>query len=358
MWINNKGYLQERVVDPHTGLLKTVSVKVSGKGEKARQEAFTALQDKIRRMNETRFRLAEVIELYLKESALTMKPSSLTRKESHFRSIVSILGNPYVDSLTAGYIRMKFAESGKSNRTLNDYQETFKAFWRWAYRNDFMKSTEVADKLSILPDQSVKERIQDKYLEPEELQELLEALPEKRDVLLVKFLVLTGCRASEAIALNDDDIVGDYVRINKNYDHLNNIVTTPKTVTSRREIYIQPELKDLIQEMREYVLWEKKVFSFQTGIFFPDIDGNYYKYARFNSHVAKTAQKVLGRKATTHIFRATHCSMLVAKGMSFESISARLGHENSKITKEIYFHRLKELREAENRQLDNIRILG
>ena len=358
MWINSRGYMQERVIDPRTGLEKVISVKCKGKGEKARQEAYNALQTKIKRMNETRFLFADVVEIYLKESALTMKPSSLTRITSHFRSIVKIIENAYIDTLTAGYIRLKFSESGKSNRTLNDYQETFKTFWRWAYRNDFVKSTEVADKLSTLPDQSRKERIQDKYLEPEELKTLIDAIPEKRDSLLVRFLVLTGCRVSEAIALNDDDIDGEYIHINKTYDQANHIITSPKSVKSRRDIYIQPELKELIAEMREYVRWEKKIFVFQTGIFFPDLDGTYFEYGRFNRHVAEIAEEVIGRRITAHIFRHTHCSMLVAKGMSFEAISARLGHEDSKITKEIYFHRLKELREAENRQLDNIRILG
>ena len=357
-WINSRGLMQERIVDPRTGLEKVISVKCKGKGEKARQEAYNALQDKINKLTETRFLFSTVVDIYLKEFAPAWKPSTLTRIKSHFKSMEKIIGEIYIDTITAGYIRLKFSESGKSNRTLNDYQETFKTFWKWAYRNDFVKSTEVADKLISLPDQNQKERIQDKYLEPQELQKLFDAIPEKRDLLLAKFLVLTGCRVSEAIALNDSDVWGDIIKIDKTYDQANHVITSPKSVKSRREIHIQPELADLIKEMREYVQWEKRVFAFQTGIFFPDIDGTYLDYGRFNRHVAEIAEEIIGRRITAHIFRHTHCSMLVAKGMSFEAISARLGHEDSKITKEIYFHRLKELREAENRQLDNIRILG
>ena len=49
--------------------------------------------------------------------------------------------------------------------------------------------------------------------------------------------------------------------------------------------------------------------------------------------------------------------MLAAKGMNLEAISARLGHDDSRITKEIYFHRLEEMKEKENRQLDGIKLL-
>lgn len=36
----------------------------------------------------------------------------------------------------------------------------------------------------------------------------------------------------------------------------------------------------------------------------------------------------------------------------------RLGHSDSRITKEIYLHRMKELKEKENKQLDGIHLIG
>ena len=356
-WINNRGYLSERITDPHTGLVRTVSVKCSGKGEKARIDAHKRLQAKIEKIVNTRFKFYETIDVYMKEFSSVWKPSSYSRIESHFRQMKAIIGDAYLDTMTAGFVRKKFSESGKSNRTINDYQETLKTFWRWAYRNDFVKSPELSDKLFSLPDQPQKERIQDKYLEPWELMQLLGNIPEERDRLFAKLLVLSGMRVSEAIALNDSDVSGSVIVISKTYDNANKIVTTPKTIKSRREIHIQPELAECIAEIRKYVAWEKRVFAFQTGIFFPDLDGTYFDYQRFNRHIAEIGQDILGRRITTHIFRHTHCSMLVAKGLSFDAISARLGHEDSKITREIYTHRLQELKDKENQQLDTIKLL-
>lgn len=355
-WITKNNYLQERVINPRTGLKQVISVKISGKGEKARQEAYRELQSRVQRLSETRFLLSDVVDLYFKEFQSVWKPSSYTRFESHFKQIKKILGDAYMDNITAGYIRMKFSESGKSNRTINDYQRTLKTFWRWAYRNDFVKTPEVADKLFSLPDQNKRERIQDKYLEPWEVKKVLEVL-EDRDRLLAEFLCLTGMRVSEAIALNDVDVWGDVIHITKTYDRGNKLVTEPKSLKSKRDIHVQPELQECINKMREYVAWEKRVFGFQTGIFYPDIDGMYFCYQTFYKHLFEAGEKVLNRHITPHIFRHTHCSMLVAKGLSYEAISARLGHEDSKITKEIYTHRLKELKEKENRQLDAIRLI-
>ena len=44
--------------------------------------------------------------------------------------------------------------------------------------------------------------------------------------------------------------------------------------------------------------------------------------------------------------------------MTLESVSSRLGHEDSQITKDIYLHRMEELKEKENRQLNMIRLIG
>lgn len=349
--------MQERIKDPQTGLLKVVSVKCSGTSERAKQEAYRALQSKIEKLSDTNFRFFDTVDVYLSEMQRTWKPSSYTRECSHFKSIKQILGDAYLDSMTAGFVRMKFISSGKKNRTINDYQASLKMFWRWAYRNDFVKSLEVADKLFSLHDQPKKDRIQDKYLEVKELKKLLSAMKEERYRLLSRFMCLTGMRIGEVIALDNSDVWGAVIRVNKTWDLSNRIITAPKTAESRREIHVQPELKDCIEEIRKYMSWQAEVCGYQSDIFFPDLKGQRLVYSHYNEYLAEVSETVLGRRVTPHIFRHTHCSMLVAKGMSYDAISARLGHEDSKITKQIYTHRLNELREKENKQLDRIRLI-
>lgn len=354
MWINNRGYMQERIVDPHTGLNKIVSVKCSGNSVKARDEAYRALQDKIKSLSESEFRFFPTIDVYLSEMQKEWKPSTYSHENSHFKQIKKILGDGYMNKLTAGYIRTKFIESGKNNHTLNDYQYSIKAFWRWAYRNDFVKSLEVANKLSTFRDTPKRERIQDKYLETSELKRLLTAMADPRYKLLSKFMVLTGMRIGEVQALEDSDVWGSIIRINKTYDRLNRIVTAPKSIESKREIHIQPELREVIDQIREL----KEILGYKGNLFFPDANGKRLDYGSYNDYLEMISYAVLGRKITPHIFRHTHCSIMVMNGLSYEAIMARLGHSDSKVTKQIYTHRLKELKDRENKQLDTIRLLS
>ncbi|OYS01739.1 hypothetical protein CBF63_01045 [Lactobacillus johnsonii] len=46
----------------------------------------------------------------------------------------------------------------------------------------------------------------------------------------------------------------------------------------------------------------------------------------------------MNKKFSSHIFRHTHVSKLAEKGVPIELITRRVGHSNSKITKEIYLH--------------------
>ena len=51
-----------------------------------------------------------------------------------------------------------------------------------------------------------------------------------------------------------------------------------------------------------------------------------------------------------------YASLLLAEGINVDTISRRLGHENSKITKEIYLQVTQKLKENDNSALKNIKL--
>lgn len=358
MWKTSDGLLQERVIDPNTGLKKTVSTTIKGTGKKAEAEAAKRLEDKIEHIADVRIMFSDATEIFLRECEKTKKASTVRRYTFELKAFMNVVGDFYLDVITAGYIRTKLMDSGRSNRTLNGYLKVFKCFWLWAYRNDYVKGREVADKLQNFTDIPEKERIQDKYLEPWELKKLLDAMTEKRWNLLSRLLALTGMRVGEAIALNRTDIRFNKIFINKTYDANNAIITPPKSFDSKREIHIQPELQELINEIDEYASEIREKCGSNTDIFFPNFNGNYLPYAAYSKYVREVAERALNRRVTPHIFRHSHASLLFSKGMSLDAVSARLGHSDSKITKEIYLHRLEELKEKENKFLDGITLIG
>lgn len=356
MWIYN-GYAQERIKSPDTGLIKIVLVKCKGSGKKAELEAFKRLQDKIDGISSSRTLFSEAIGLYLVDIEKNLKPSSIRKARIELGTILKITGDAYLESITAGFIRKKFIQSGRSNRTLNGFLKIFKTFWMWAYRNDLVSSREVFDKLTPFNDTPKKERIQDKYLETEEMDVLLEAITEPRWLLLVKFLLLSGLRIGELVALDISDFSDGYIHVTKTYDSNNKVVTTAKTYESRRDVFIQAELLEVINKILEYRKWQAEVCGYESAVFFPDVDGGRLHYPAFAKYLKETSERVLHKRITPHTLRHSHCSMLASAGFPLEAISARLGHSDSRITKEIYLHRMKELKERENNQLNGIRLI-
>ena len=358
MWKTKDGYLQERITMPDTGLEKIVSVKIKGNGLKAENDASKRLEDKIAHLSDKKIKLSEGIEMYLKESEKTKKASTVRKYQFELKSFMDIVGECYLDHITAGFVRKALMDSGRPNRTLNGYLKVFKGFWMWAYRNDLVKGREVADKLVNFQDTPEKERIQDKYLESWEIKELFDGMTEKRWMLVSKFLYLSGCRIGELIAMQRTDAWGSIIRITKTYDSNNCVVTSPKSFDSKREIHVQPELKECIDEINAYVDEEIRSKGIETDLFFPNFDGSYLPYATYSKYLREVSERVLNKRCSPHIFRHSHASALFARGMDLSAVSNRLGHSDSKITKEIYLHRMEELKEKENKQLDGISLIG
>ncbi len=84
-----------------------------------------------------------------------------------------------------------------------------------------------------------KEKLEDKYLEREELQTLLNNLTVPRWRMLASFAALSGLRVGEIIALRDSDVNLDkrIISVTKNYDSNNKVIGYTKTSCSYREVY-------------------------------------------------------------------------------------------------------------------------
>ena len=357
MWIY-KDLVQERVIMPETGLVKVVSVKIKGKGLKAEQEAFKRLQEKIETIAFKRLLFSEAIALYLTDIEKNLKPSSIRKARITLGSVLAVTGDAYLDNMTAGFVRKKFLESGKENRTLNGYLKVFKTFWLWAYRNDLVHSREVFDKLTPFADTPKKERIQDKYLETEEMTALLDAMHEKRWLLLTRALLLSGLRVGEFCALDKADVKGQYIHVTKTYDANNKVITSAKTFDSKRDVFIQEELRAVLDEIADYTKWQAQVCGYESLIFFPDVDGDRLDYYAYRKYLRETSERVLLRRISPHTLRHSHASMLAREGVPLEQISRRLGHSDSRITKEIYLHQMQELKDRENARLNALHLIG
>lgn len=291
--------------------------------------------------------LNRLVELYLDSREL--KPSTRLNYESAFRQIVDILGDLTTASLTAPQALRRLSESKKAQSTLNRYIVLLNGLLAWSYDFGYM-----SEKVHIrsFKEKQIKSDASENYLEADELSDVLHQLEGSMAYYVSRFLVLTGCRIGEASALTWDDIDDRYVHITKAWKRENG-TSTPKTAHSVRDIFIQPELRTFLREYRKYRLIHMTAYGIRTELlFFSDVGTHYESH-----HLIRALQRVSCEKHLhPHIFRHTHTALLAEQGMSLDAISRRLGHSNSNITKEIYFHVTEKLKARDEEAMSRVTI--
>lgn len=368
MWIadrSNRVLVQEYFIDPMTGQKKIVSVTAKSRKKPDIKVAETKLAQKLAQMGNTDYKLSDIIGFYLNnlealEKAGSVKDNTLATKQGRCKTILSIVGDVYIESLTAGYIKSQYIKSGKDIEYCNNSIGICKTILRWAYDNDYIKDRTIFDKLQKFPAPSERAKIQDKYLEANEVEKLINGIPEMKYKLLTKFLILSGLRIGEALALEWSDIKDGYISVTKTYNpSLKVIHDTAKTDTSNREVSIQAELYDVIGEIKTYFKKQTDIYNYPMPLYiFAHEDGNRITYAAYTAYLKREGEAILGREITPHITRHTHTSLLAAQGVSLEVISRRLGHANSDITREIYLHVTESLKESDAKAISKIKLLA
>ncbi|WP_338217898.1 site-specific integrase [Lacticaseibacillus salsurivasis] len=165
--------------------------------------------------------------------------------------------------------------------------------------------------------------------------------------------ILTGCRASEIMALQWSDIDFEHhiIHITKSWDYVYRTGFKPtKTPSGVRDIDVPAELTTLLQRLRceqsaEYL---RTGYRDELDLVFRnnrhDVPGD----AALN-HGLKRVEDTLGfsNPVTFHGLRHTHVSYLMAKGVDIAYISHRLGHSDITITLRVYQHLLKSHEQAQ-----------
>lgn len=363
---NGKVKFVERYEDPMTGKSKKVSCTLDKDTRTTRKTAAQILDNKIQErlsaapVPDQKLTLAGLVDRYLDDQKRTVKTSTYSRNVFATKRLLDILGgDTLVDKLNAGYVRKRFNSTGEENGTLNERLTRLKALIRWGYKNDYISDIRWLDKLDKAPDQEKRERLQDKFLEGEELKKLLEGMAVPKWRFLTAFLALSGLRIGESIAQDKDEVNFQIrmIHVTKTWDTNNKLETTTKTLSSSRDVYMQDELFDLCRKIKAFTLSECLRNGCRTTLLFCDSNGDHIEYAAYNKYLKETSLRVLGRKVTPHVLRHTHVALMAEAGVDLDVISRRLGHGSSKITREVYYHVTRAAQKAENERLKSVKLI-
>lgn len=370
MWVeslpNGKFKFCERYTDPLTGRVRRVSVTLAKDNKYTRKDAAAILAQKIEStstpaLKGTDLSLQELGGLYLAYQEKNVSKSTWKRNTFAINTICRLL-NPaaLVSNLTAGYVSQNLYQQDEKPATKNERLTRFKALIRWGYQNDYISDIRWLDKLRPVNDREAKEKLQSKFLEKDELVALTQAMTVQKYKWLTQFMALSGMRVGEALALtvNDVDFKEKLIHIDKTFDSVNQIISVPKTASSNRDVYIQPELLSLCQEIKKDLNSKRFKNGIKTNLFFTTEQGEMIQYYAFNKYLRETSERVLGRKITTHVLRHTHVSLLAEAFVPLETITRRVGHDSSKITKEIYLHVTERMKERDKQIMDRVTLLA
>lgn len=371
MWAENlpngKIRFVERYENPITGKKGRVSVVVEKNTAGTRKEAFAILSEKIDKTiaassspSRKPLRLHELVALYQEYQKDAVEKSTYTRNCYAAKSLMRILGeDALVDRLTAGYVRQKLALENESPGTVNERIARFKALIRWGYENDYIADIRWLDKIKKLKDEEKTRKLEEKFLEGDQLKELLDTMSVDRWMMVTKFLALSGLRVGELIALKNEDVdlENRIIHVNYTYDYVNDLMVDPKTKDSIRSVFMQEQLYDLCKQIKIYIKRDSLLHGYRSNLFLPGSNGKPFKYYAYNKYLREITEKLFQKRVTTHFMRHTHVALMAEQGVSLDTISRRLGHADSSITRQIYFHVTEKLKERDYAEICNIRIL-
>lgn len=337
------------------GKTKTISVTLDRDTPQARRKAAEMLQEKMPVLGDD-MTFAGLRQLYLADQKITVKMSTWDRNRQALKSIGRALDAVRVSDLTAGTIRSALLSLTQEPTTLNEYRRRLRACIRWAYQNDLIESTACIDKIKRWDAPTAREKAKLKYLERAELRAVIDAAGDYTGAV-IEFLALTGLRIGEAIALDRDDVTDAEILVSKTFDYRHKIITTPKTDESARAVSVQPELLDTIRRIRSLSAKHLLVNGSKCPAFIVNPYGERLSYDNFARTLREITEAVTGRALSPHALRHTHTSLLAESGVPLETISRRLGHSDSKITRQIYLHVTSKVRENDREILSKIALL-
>ena len=203
----------------------------------------------------------------------------------------------------------------------------------------------------ILPRKIKKGRTKVKHFNNLELKQFLSYLEEADlaiyrniyEITLYKFLLATGCRINEALALHwsDIDLHNATVNITKTLNHLGEI-NSPKSEASYRTIDIDAQTIEVLKVYQKRQRQEAWKLGRTETIVFSDFIHKYPNNKTLSTRLNTRFKHAGVPNIGFHGFRHTHASLLLNSGIPYKELQHRLGHSTLSMTMDIYSHLSKE----------------
>ena len=350
-------------VDQVTG--KKVKTKVTGRTQKEVKQKATQEKIAFQKDGCTRFKASsienyqELANLWWESYKHTVKPNTKINVKRILKNhVLPLFGAYKLNKLTTPLIQSivnKLADkTNKGEEGAFLYYDSIhalnKRILQYGVTMQAIPSNPARD--VVLPRNTQKAKRQKvKHFDNEELKKFLAYL-DNLDLnkfrycyenTLYKFLLATGCRINEALALSwsDIDLDNAVVHITKtlNYKQETN---SPKSKASYRDLDIDKATVTMLKAYKVRQIQEAwKIGKTETVVFsdfIHEYPNNRTLQTRLRTHFKRANVTNIG----FHGFRHTHASLLLNSGIPYKELQHRLGHSTLSMTMDIYSHLSKE----------------
>ncbi len=350
-------------VDQVTG--KKVKTKVTGRTQKevkqkAKQEKIAFQQDGFTRFQATSIAsYQELSSLWWENYKHTVNPNTQDNvKKLLDNHVLPLFGVYKLDKLTTPLIQSivnKLAEKtnkGEPGAYLH-YDKIHalnKRILQYGVTMQAISSNPARD--VVLPRNTQKaKRKKVKHFENQDLKKFLDYLGgldlakyrNLYEATLYKFLLATGCRINEALALSwsDIDLKNATISITKTLNHLGQI-NSPKSKASYRDIDIDQATITMLKAYQLRQIQEAWKLGGTETVVFSDFIHDYPSNKTLGTRLKTRFKRAGVPNIGFHGFRHTHASLLLNSGIPYKELQYRLGHSTLSMTMDIYSHLSKE----------------
>ncbi len=153
-----------------------------------------------------KFKLAEIIDIYLQHCSISNRPKTLEIKKYAFQIFKEYLGDCYFDSITQEMIEQWMTDINLSKTSVNMYLRAVRSMFNWAFEQEMIPKNPFGN--GRIKQFKVPQSDPEGYFTVEEVAVILETV-KKMDLELWRLVFLaleTGGRISELLTLQGEDL--------------------------------------------------------------------------------------------------------------------------------------------------------
>jgi integrase len=362
---NGKEYYRTRILDAdgkHVDIYGKTCKEVYDKVQVARKAIDAAIY---RKNNPT---VADYCEKWLTMKSATIRPNTLMGyRKTMKKYIIDPIGDRYIDEITADDLKLLMVPVAKKSKSVyGTVNMLVKCVFYSAIESNVIKDNPA----TCINPKGGKPGKEKSSLTDQQISTLIETIKGLPPYVFVMLGVYTGLRREEILGLQWDCVFLDdetpYLSVRRAWRIVNNrpeVSTLLKTPAASRDIPIPKVLVDCLRDAKEKSKSDYVIADSEGN----PLSGSQYrrmwqyvkarsamertKYYYINGErIHRTIKPELGQRCRTnktiyytldfnvtpHILRHTYITNLIHEGVDPKTVQYLAGHENSKVTMDIY----------------------